>query len=106
MDLNNKPDKPLSHNGLQLSYLGVVIIVLSIIASMFSFTELRSICVCISNFIVWGWISLVLSSLVGLFYPFFSKAEHILWIYSMQILLFFIGLVLMLIFGARVLDVI
>ena len=86
------------------------IIVVSLVSIIFRYDELRTICVCISNYLAWAWIAFSINIFVGLItilLPIFSPNNNksSKYFLVLQSLFFFIGIALLVMFGARLLDV-
>ena len=89
--------------------LSTVFILTSLVAVVFQFSELRTLCVCISNWMAWGWIGFGTSILFGLA-GIISSVGNELKIISkvllvLQAIAFFAGIFLAVMFGSNLLDV-
>ena len=103
-------------NSRLLLLISAGIIVLSAVAVMFQFQELRQLCVCISNWLAWSWIAnaaAILFSIVLMITVSVKSAENSLkptklqnLLFSLQSLAFTTGLVFLIIFAAKLTNVI
>ena len=78
----------------------------TLVAVMFRFNVLREYCVCISNYLAWSWIAFGISLFIGLFSGLLIRDKYKLLCSLLQATAFYAGIVFMVLFGARLLDVI
>ncbi len=95
----------------QQSILASAFIITTLFVAVFQFEALRSICVCISNYLAWSWIAFGISILIGLFTRFMilSGSENpklCRLLLALQSIVFFTGIVLVVLFGSFLLKVI
>ncbi len=98
--------KKTSLNSSSLAWASFLFVLISLVAVVFQFETLQNHCVCISNFLAWAWIAFAFTFLFGLIQPLLKSSVHRLIVYLLQALLFFFGLSMSVLFGARLLDVI
>ncbi len=91
---------------LLLNISAIATIMISVAASMFQFETLRVYCVCISNYMAWGLIAIGVSLLAGLAWNFISSPKLLKLLLGLQALLFFTGIVLLVLFGSFLNNVI
>ncbi|MCX6257184.1 MAG: hypothetical protein NTW49_04700 [Bacteroidia bacterium] len=99
-----------------LTRISLVIIIVTVASAMFRFDLLRRLCVCIANVLAWSWIAFGAAIFIGLITfnmaAFYRKKEkHLpttlfLILNILQSVVFLAGLILLIFFGARLLDVI
>lgn len=91
--------------------LSALFILVSLFIVVLQFQELRSLCVCTSNYLAWSWIAFGIAILIGLVVQTLvllenrsSKLCKLLLV--IQSLAFYIGIVLAVLFGSFLLKVI
>ncbi|MCF8371585.1 MAG: hypothetical protein K9H64_08175 [Bacteroidales bacterium] len=91
--------------------LSTLFILLSLFIVVLQFQELRSLCVCISNYLAWSWIAFGIAILIGLIVQSLVLLENssptlCKLFLAIQSLAFYIGIVLAVLFGSFLLKVI
>lgn len=91
--------------------LSALFILLSLVIVVLQFQELRSICVCTSNYLAWSWIAFGIAILIGLIAQVLvlqenSSSKICKLLLALQSVAFFVGIVLAVLFGAFLLKVI
>jgi len=100
---------PLKFAELQI-LVSTLIIVISLFAIIFRYEELQTICVCTSNYLAWAWITFSINIFTGLITIilsiFIANKNFTRYFIVLQSLLFFFGIALLVMYGARLMNVI
>ena len=105
-------NRKIAFRGISLLLvLSTIAILSTLFVVVFQFNELRSLCVCISNYLAWGWIGFGISiilGLAGLTSAFSSTSNNTFQkvMLILQSIAFFAGIFLIVLFGSFLLKVI
>ncbi|MEA3446015.1 MAG: hypothetical protein U9R19_14945 [Bacteroidota bacterium] len=92
------------------SILSSAFILITLFVAVLQFEELRSICVCISNYLVWSWIAFGIAIFIGLLTRFLilsvtNNYKLCNMFLALQSISFFLGIVFAVLFGSLLLKV-
>ena len=99
---------PVKLSGVQL-VTAALIILISLLGVMFQFNELSTLCFCTLNYLAWSWIAFGISifiSLISLNILFFNENKITKYLFVLQSIAFFFGIFYMVMFGAKLMDVV
>lgn len=99
-------EQKYSNLNLLLNVAAITIILITVVASMFQFEILRIYCVCISNYLAYSSIALGLSLMLGLVWNFLPGESVRKRYLILQAILFFTGIVMLVLFGSFLNNVI